>query len=324
MVTQKFVAVRVSDGSEAAALQKSYQINAFPTLLVVDGTGAELDRHLGYLDGPSLVKELERILRGERTLPALAAAAKKAPDDVEAQRAYGLRLLDSDAKAAEAVLIALLPRLEGKPDLLVEAWLSLAKAASILGDEDRCLALHRQAAIEFVGTAAANQALLEVVQKFAYERRDVLAAIGTVLQARQVAMAKGQPLLPPPVELQLVTILLETAAEAFEKAVESEAATGAETKELALAGAMARLDPVRAAELGKKAVAKHPEDLPLLVTVARLLLEIGDVDEALPLAEKAFQKTDDDDEKAHLEEMVAKIKAVQAVRKAREDDAAAK
>jgi len=314
----------VSDGSEAEALEKAYQIDAFPTLLVVDGTGAELDRHLGYLDGPALVKELERILRGERTLPALAAAAKKAPDDVEAQRAYGLRLLGSDAKAAEAVFTALLPRLAGKPDLLVEAQLSLAKAASIRGDEDRCLELHRRAAIEFVGTAAANQALLEVVQKLAYERRDVLAALGTVLEARKVATAKGQPLLPPPVELQLVTILLETAAEAFEKAIESEAATGAEVKELALAGAMARLDPVRVAEMGKKAVAKFPEDLPLLVTVARLLLETGDVDEALPLAEKAYQKSDDDDEKAQLEELVAKITAVQAVRKARAEKDAAK
>ena len=303
---------------------KSYQINAFPTLLVVDGTGAELDRHLGFLDGPSLVKELERILRGERTLPALAAAAKSAPDDVEAQRAYGLRLLDSDAKAAEAVFTALLPKLAGKRELLVEARLAVAKAASIQGDEDRCLELHRKAAIEFVGTAAANQALLEVVQKLAYERRDVVAAIGTVLEARKAATAAGQPLLPPPVELQLVTILVEAAAEAFEKAIESEAATGAETKELALAGALARLDPARTAEIGRKAVAKHPDDLPLLVTVARLLLETGDVDEALPLAEKAFQKSDDDDEKAQLEELVAKIKAVQAVRKAREDREAAK
>lgn len=264
------------------------------------------------------------MLRGERTLPALATAAQKAPDDLEAQRTYALRLLESDAKAAEAVLTAMLPRLRVKPELEVEARLALAKAASIAGDEDRCLELVRAVAIEFAGIEGANHALLEVVQKLAYERRDPHAAIATVLEARKAAVAKGQPLLPAAVELQAVTILMESAAEAFEKAIERDAATGADAREIALAGALARLDAVRAAEWGRKALEKHPDDLSLLAVVAGLLLETGDVDEALPLAEKALGKTEDDDEKARLEEMVAKIKAVQAVRKAREERDAGK
>ncbi len=302
-------------------MQKSYQGHAFPSLLVVDGEGAELDRHLGYLDGASLVKELERILRGERTLPALAAAAKKAPDDVGLQEAYALRLLDSDAKAAEVVLAALLPKLEGKPESAVRARLAVAKAAALTGDEDRSLELTRKVAVEFVGVAAANEALLEVVQKLAYEKRDALAAIGTVLEARKAAADKGQPLLPHGVETQLVTILVETAAEAFEKAVE---AAGGGAAEVALAGAMARLDPARAAEVGRKAVEKHPDDVRLSVVVAALLLDVGEVDAALPLAERALAKSSEDAEREYVEELVAKIKAVQALRKAREDKAAGK
>lgn len=305
-------------------MQKSYQVHAFPTLLVVDGEGAELDRHLGYLDGASLVKELERILRGERTLPALAAAAKKAPDDVGAQEAYALRLLDSDAKAAEVVLAALLPKLEGKPESAVRARLAVAKAAALTGDEDRSLELTRKVAVEFVGVAAANEALLEVVQKLAYEKRDALAAIGTVLEARKAAADKGQPLLPPGVETQLVTILVETAAEAFEKAVEGDEAAGGGAAEVALAGAMARLDPARAAEVGRKAVEKHPDDVRLSVVVATLLLDVGEVDAALPLAERALAKSSEDAEREYVEELVAKIKAVQALRKAREEKAAGK
>ena len=150
----------MSEGSEAEALQRSYQIHAFPTLLVVDGEGRELDRYLGFLDGPALLKELERILRGERTLPALAAAAKQAPDDLAAQQAYATRLLESDAKAAEGVFTALLPRLAARPEEAVKARLAIAKAAALAGDEDRSLELTRKVAVEWVGVAAANEALL--------------------------------------------------------------------------------------------------------------------------------------------------------------------
>ncbi len=314
----------MSEGSEAEALQKSYQIHSFPTLLLVDGDGAELDRYLGFLDGPALLKELERILRGEGTLPALASAAKKAPDDLAAQQAYATRLLESDAKAAEAVFTALLPKLAAKPEEAVRARLAIAKAAGLAGDEDRSLDLTRQAAVEGVGVSAANEALLEVVGRLAYEKRDTLAALSTVLAARKVAAEKGLPGLPPVVEVQALTILVETAAEAFEKAVEADEAAGGGSAEVALAGALARIDPSRAAEIGRKALEKHPDDPKLLVAVAGLLLETGDVDEALPLAEKALGKASEDDERERLEELVAKIKAVQAVRKAREEKAAGK
>ena len=314
----------MSEGSEAEALQRSYQIHEFPTLLVVDGEGRELDRYLGFLDGPALLKELERILRGEGTLPALAAAAKQAPDDLAAQQAYATRLLKSDAKAAEGVFTALLPRLAARPEEAVKARLAIAKAAALAGDEDRSLELTRKVAVEWVGVTAANEALLEVVQRLAYEKRNPLAALETVIEARKAASDRGQPFLSPAVETQLVTILLETAAEAFEKAVEADEAGGGGAVDIALAGAGARLDPARAAEIGKKALEKHPDDPKLLVAVASLLLDTGDVDDALPLAVKALAKASEDDEKERLEELVAKIQAVQALRKAREDKAAGK
>ncbi|HEY3398022.1 MAG TPA: thioredoxin domain-containing protein [Armatimonadota bacterium] len=58
-LADKFIWAKV-DVDKNEALARQYKITGMPTILVLSGTGAEVDRHLGFLPGPELAKYLEQ------------------------------------------------------------------------------------------------------------------------------------------------------------------------------------------------------------------------------------------------------------------------
>src|SRR5262245_36543926 len=92
------------DGREIAS---NYVVNGFPTLVVVDEKGDEIDRIVGYMPPEPFLKEIGRIQRGEDTLPALTKKAAENPDDLAAALALVTKRASSKPEDALATLEAL-------------------------------------------------------------------------------------------------------------------------------------------------------------------------------------------------------------------------
>lgn len=65
--------------------QQRFGVSNLPFAVVLDSTGGPLDAIDGFKQPEELAQELERILRGEGTLPALRARVEAAPDDLMAR-----------------------------------------------------------------------------------------------------------------------------------------------------------------------------------------------------------------------------------------------
>ncbi len=141
-----------------------YGVHAYPTLVVVDEHGGEIDRIIGYRPPDKFLPEIQRILRGEGTLPALRHKAEQAPEDVGCVVAYAEKLLDSDPSGAAKRLRAMATTVVS-PDPEVEAhkWFVLGKAVeadrTADGSTTSALDLYKKVAIDFAGTRAATEAV---------------------------------------------------------------------------------------------------------------------------------------------------------------------
>lgn len=81
------------DRPEARAAVERWGVINLPSLLVLDGTGEEIERVQGYEEKADWVEDMEAALRASNPLPALEARARDAPDDAGAQLELGWRLL---------------------------------------------------------------------------------------------------------------------------------------------------------------------------------------------------------------------------------------
>ncbi len=96
-----FVAVHVdAEKGEGVALAKKYGARGFPTLVIVDAAGDEVDRIVGYLPPDKFVPEIARIARGEGTLPALRKQVADHPDDLGLALDLADKLSESSGDAA--------------------------------------------------------------------------------------------------------------------------------------------------------------------------------------------------------------------------------
>ena len=81
---ERYVTVRYDESHQIGGkVAKRFGVSAFPTLLVLDAEGNEVDEMIGGILADDLVKELARVERGEDTLLALRRRAAAAPDDVD-------------------------------------------------------------------------------------------------------------------------------------------------------------------------------------------------------------------------------------------------
>src|SRR4051794_14789147 len=81
-----------AEQGEGPELNKRFNVHGFPTLLVIDSSGEEIDRFVGYRPPETFIKEVDRILSGEGTIPALRKKIETSPDDLDAAVALGTKL----------------------------------------------------------------------------------------------------------------------------------------------------------------------------------------------------------------------------------------
>ncbi len=85
-----YVAMHV-DAEQGAGpdLVDRYDVQAYPTMLVLDAAGVEKGRIVDFVEAPAFLTAMERISKGENVLAELEAAAAAAPEDLEAAYAAG-------------------------------------------------------------------------------------------------------------------------------------------------------------------------------------------------------------------------------------------
>src|SRR5205814_10385523 len=103
-----FVCVHVdAEKGEGPILAKRYAAHGFPTMVVVDDAGEEVDRLVGYLPPAQFTTEIQRIVRGDKTLKSLRSAVAADPKDLGAALELATKLVESDPEAAQSVLKAI-------------------------------------------------------------------------------------------------------------------------------------------------------------------------------------------------------------------------
>src|SRR5438552_11799716 len=128
-MNQSFVNARVDGHStDGGALAKRFHVTGYPTLLVVDEKGGEIDRIVGCLQPDKFLPEGQRIGRGEGTLPALRKKVEANPDDLEAKVKLAERQEESDPGSMTSTFEDIAKRAKEKGLKEVEAkatWLPM-------------------------------------------------------------------------------------------------------------------------------------------------------------------------------------------------------
>ena len=65
--------------------KEKYRVRGYPTIIILDSSGSELDRIVGYLPPENFLKELNRIKNGTNTLSDLQLKYLKNSDDITIQ-----------------------------------------------------------------------------------------------------------------------------------------------------------------------------------------------------------------------------------------------
>ncbi len=293
---QKFVNIRVDGGTMPGSdVAKQFGINGFPTLVVVDGEGQEIDRIVGYRPPDGFTKEIERILSGEDTLPSLRKAADADPENLKAAFSLTKKLLSSNAPDGVARLEALGEKAKGK-DRGVEAGVLVALAQRDLQSSrlDDATTKFDRAALEFGDTEAAKDATRMALRlRMRGKGADPEVALAFAAKLREAAK-DGK--LDGATEQTIATLHLLAAERSMERAA-ADAGDDAQKLNLVAWTCYERRMAIAAATgWARTAVEKSGRDVQILDTLACLLSVQKKYDEALTVEFEALGKLKDGDD----------------------------
>ena len=285
-----------------------FRVRAYPTVLFTDAEGAELDRVVGYLPPAQFVAEAERIRRGVGTLPALAASHAKDPASLGISAAYGRKLVRAgDYATAEPLLRAVVDAQPADPEARPSALEGLAELALARFDTRAAHACYARITDEHPTSEAAADAWISRVQIRAREGT-VGAALTEVARARDMVKSAEKVMILEQLAFRLHRQEMEASLVRWgEKAdlagdVESLHAAARAALEAHVALGTATRWAEHAVELSRR-------DPATLDTLARLLVEGGDLARAIGLEAEALAATKDVDVRAAL---AARLAAFQA------------
>lgn len=299
-----FVNVHENAGTEEGKpIAKRYGVNGYPTLVVVDAKGDEIDRIVGYLPPDKFMPEVRRILKGEGTLPALRKQVEANPDDLAAALSLAGKEAPASIDAAEKRFTGVAEKAKAKGDRETEgkAWLGLAVGRRESGDAEVALDLFERVVGEFAGTAAASGA----IQGAQYLLRDPARSLSFIEKAR--ASAKDDAALRA-LEGLAFSAHLSLAAKALANLASASEGDPQGLNEAAWTAFVHGLAGPAAVEWARKAVEGSKRAPEILDTLANLLVARNQFDEAISLEEEAIGHALGD-MKAEFVENVAKWKA---------------
>lgn len=81
---EHYVATKIdAEKGEGIDLAKRYAVSGYPTVVIVDQEGKEIDRIIGYAPADSYLEELQRIYNNEGTVADLITKTRENPHDLE-------------------------------------------------------------------------------------------------------------------------------------------------------------------------------------------------------------------------------------------------
>ena len=129
-MAKHFVSIKINaEKGEGKELRTKYGVGGFPTLLLVDAKGEEVDRIVGFRPPDKFIAALKPILAGD-SFGALKKKAAASPDDLTTALAYAKKLEERRrGKDAEAIYRRVAGSEEAPAALRVEARGRLAIVA---------------------------------------------------------------------------------------------------------------------------------------------------------------------------------------------------
>jgi thioredoxin-like negative regulator of GroEL len=104
---KRFVAIQVDgEKGEGPALRKRFHVVGYPTVLVLDANGREIDRLFDVSDPEPFVSALEGFLRGAGTTGDLERRLAARPDDLQLRFDLGTRLALRGERERAVILLA--------------------------------------------------------------------------------------------------------------------------------------------------------------------------------------------------------------------------
>ncbi len=139
---------------------KKYNVSGFPTFVLVDSKGEEIDRIVGYMEAEPFLAQINDYMNGIGTLDDLLSKVKESKDRTlyfEIADKYKYRGAPDDAKIWFEKVIA-----DGKPTDSLSGEATFALADMTLRNKEYESAIDKFAAIEkdFKGTSFAEMAIL--------------------------------------------------------------------------------------------------------------------------------------------------------------------
>ena len=314
-----FVAVHVdAEKGEGVGLAKRYGARGFPTLVVVDAAGEEIDRIVGYLAPEPFVKEIGRIARGEGTLPALKKQVADRPDDLGLALDLADKLADSDGVAALALAEAVEGKASAQPVLAARALATQLRVHRGADRADRAEAVATTIVDKYPDQPAAQDAFqLLVFSKIKPVARGQQPDVEPALAA--IAGLRGKTkdgALPAAVERMAAQFHRMAAEAAIGRAAVAAGDDAQALNEAAWSLFLMKGDLRPALAWATKAAELSQRDPAILDTLANITAEMGRLDEAIALEEEAARKVDDARMRTEFDETLAKWKAVRDLRKA--------
>ncbi len=78
--------------------KEKYRVRGYPTIIILDNSGNELDRIIGYLPPDNFLKELNRIKNGTNTLSDLQLKYSENSNDIAIQLDLAKKYIDLNVK----------------------------------------------------------------------------------------------------------------------------------------------------------------------------------------------------------------------------------
>lgn len=286
---QAFVNVYVdAEKGEGVELAKRYAAKGFPTLVVVDAEGAEIDRIVGYRAPAEFTAEIRRILAGDGTLAALRRRFAETPADADVALAYGAKLAGSDPKAA-VVVFEQAEEAAAKADRPTQGRVRLERAAVLLATGDRSGAMDVAEALlrDFADTPSAAAAARRVGAAFV--GADARRALTFLDAVRRVAK---EPEDRRAVEEHAVAVHRNGIAAALRRQADAAGDDPQALNEVAWTCFEMKLNVREAVAWARRAVEKSSRDPAILDTLANLLWISGARAEAIGLETEAASRAE--------------------------------
>lgn len=185
--------------ADGVTLAKKFKVTGFPTLLFLDGSGAIVDRIVGYQPVADFVTSLKKVQQNYTDFPQLQAQVKADPTNVAASTKLAAALLGRD-RLSDAVAIVTTLEQGGKGTGLGDLDNQIASAYSDQDDQAKAMAWYKKTLANSKVTDELQAAHIGLYEGYAHQKNQA----GMITELKAIAALPGvSPQLKAGVEAML-------------------------------------------------------------------------------------------------------------------------